>query len=72
MFERVFNTWLIFSKKQKYQIYLQEVDNISKAYFPRNFCSSFLYSIKASAYLAFTCSKLTIEILEQGVKYAQS
>ena len=41
-----------------------------------NICDRFLYKI--SQYLvsryqpAFTCSKVTIETLEQGVKYVQS
>ena len=34
---------------------------------------SFLIKLQTSGiYLAFTCSKLTIETLEQGVKYLQS
>ena len=32
-------------------------------------CSKFL---KEDTHLTFTCSKLTIETLEQGVKYVQS
>ena len=31
-----------------------------------------MYNIKIFTHLAITCSKLTMETLEQGVKYVQS
>ena len=31
-----------------------------------------MYNIQIFTYLAITCSKLTMETLEQGVKYVQS
>ena len=39
---------------------------------PRLSLSQFIFTFTTSPQWAFTCSKLTIETLEQGVKYVQS
>ena len=39
---------------------------------PQTLTQVFVYTFLASSQPAFTCSKLTIETLEQGVKYVQS
>ena len=43
----------------------KEACNTNKTYLKR-------YFLKIPSHPAFTCSKLTIETLEQGVKYVQS
>ena len=43
---------------------------VSKVEVKHNICKSKAAAV--SAQLAFTCSKLTIETLEQAVKYVQS
>ena len=44
--------------------------NFSSKFFPSNFAKPQKHEM--SSQLAFTCSKLTIETLEPGVKYVRS
>ena len=45
---------------------------MNKSYFTEKRFSSKMFQIISASQLAFAYSKLTIETLEQGVKYAQS
>ena len=64
-----FTYLLIALSYQRYDLGLKILTNFHK-YVSPVYCTSF--TITATAQPAITCSKLTIETLEQGVKYVQS